>query len=92
MPTTPPPPRIRPAKLLGALPRGKLAALADSLLSAGHTPAEVAEDIAEVIDAAVDFSALVPGVAGSILESVDGPILRAVAGIIVAAAVKRGKA
>lgn len=93
MPVTPPPaPRIRPSKLLGVIPRGQLARLADDLLSAGHSPAEVAIDIADVIDEAVDFASLVPGAVGSILESVDGPILRAVAGIIVAAAVKRGKA
>lgn len=81
--------RLRPSKLLAAVPDAKLAKLADDLLSAGHTPAEVAEDIAAVLDAAIDFSALIPGAVGSILETVDGPIVKLVAGIIVAAARKR---
>lgn len=78
--------------MLRVLPKAQLAALADSLLTAGHTPAEVAEDIAEVIDTAVDYNTLVPGAVGSILESLDGPILRIIAKIIVTAAVKRMKA
>lgn len=86
-----PTPRLRPSHIIAALPQRKLATLADELLSGGASPADAAEALAAVIDAAIDWTAIIPGVVGSILETADGPILRLVAGIIVGAAVKRGK-
>ena len=82
---------LRPSAIRKALPENKLAHLADELLKGGLTPHEAAIELATVIDMAIDWTAIVPGVVGSILETADGPVLRLVAEIIVGAAVKRGK-
>jgi hypothetical protein len=82
---------LRPSHIVAALPGRKLAALADQLLAGGLSPHEAAVEIATVIDMAIDWTAILPGVVGSILETADGPVLRLVAEIVVGAAVKRGK-
>lgn len=62
--------------------REALQATAAAQLDAGHSPEDVADDVAAVLDALLPFDLLVPGV-GIALEAVDGIALRAIARAIV---------
>jgi hypothetical protein len=75
--------RIRIRDLLEYADLDVLRELADHLLDAGHSRNVVVDDVAAAIDAAVPFDLIVPGAVGAILESLDGPLLRIVARLIV---------
>ena len=49
--------------------------IAGLLLLGGQTKDEAAQIIAGAADDALDFDDLVPGVAGDVMEAVDGPII-----------------
>lgn len=82
MPKTPKTPRPSPARLKAAkavLPMSWLREHARSLLAAGQTAKEVAQNISEIVDRLLDCKRLLPAPWGWIAEEADGPLAYAIA-------------
>ena len=80
--------RLRLSTLFAHVDQPALRDIAEHLLDAGHDRKKVVDDIVAAIDAAIPFAVLVPGAIGTLLESVDGPLARMVANLIVGAVEK----
>lgn len=77
-------------RITSAVPVAEVRELAGILLERGHTVDEVVDQLAEVVDEAVDWTRVVKGPIGAVLEAVDRPVVRGVVRVIVAA-VNRGR-
>ncbi|NOT72474.1 MAG: hypothetical protein HOP09_14730 [Hyphomicrobium sp.] len=65
--------------ILSAVPYDLIVDLARSLLAAGLTEEAAAKEIADFLDATVDFKTLIKGVVGQAAEAVDGAVFYAIA-------------
>ena len=74
------------ARFLGGNQIRDLVEIARALLAEGTADGEAARVLARLLDDLLDFRALVPGPVGVALEAADRPVLRALAGLILAAA------
>jgi hypothetical protein len=77
---------VAAARVKDVLPHLDTAALrdlAEHQLEAGHTREEVVADIVAMIDALVPWAVIIPGPIGVVVEALDGPIAKAIAGIVV---------
>ena len=80
---------LRPSHIYARVSRGSLRAIARNLLQSGVSVDDTIEEVAQSIDAAVDWTTVIPGFVGAVLETVDGVVIRAVAGLIVHAIEKQ---
>ncbi|MGI9554839.1 MAG: hypothetical protein ACR2M6_02590 [Vampirovibrionia bacterium] len=81
---------IDKTKILNEVPWTSIIDLADSLSEAGLSDKEIAKQIADFLDMILDFSVLVKGPAGEVLEAIDNHILFAAISIIIKVS-KNGK-
>lgn len=68
--------------ILKNAPWGKMLDIADDLIEGGMTKKAAAKEISIILDETVDFMALVPGPAGVALETIDGPVIQGIVGLI----------
>lgn len=73
------------SKLFASIDREALADLARALLTSGLDQDSVVVEIAAIVDEAVDWSEVVHGSFGVVLEKNDGRIAKALASVIVRA-------
>lgn len=71
------------SKILDVLPLGELLELARRLLAAGVPRETVIDELVVFADSLVDWRTVVRGLGGELLEAADGPLARAVIGVIV---------
>jgi len=60
----------------------QIAKLQSTMASKGIAEEEIHELIAATLDALIDWSEVLPGEAGQVVESVDGPIWSAILGVL----------
>ena len=70
--------------ILRSLPLGDVLELVDELVEDGADREEAIDAVVEFLDRLLDLGALVPGPAGVALETVDGPLIRAALGLVIA--------
>lgn len=80
------------SKILDALPLDELLELARKLLGAGVSRDVVIDELVALADRLVDWRTIVRGLGGELLEAADGPVARAVIGVIVVLAERLPKA
>lgn len=68
--------------LLSDLPWEELRAAYDAMVDAGERPAAAAKAVALLVDDLVDWSGVVKGPAGVVLEAVDRPLVRLAVSIV----------
>lgn len=71
-------------KILKVIPWDEVLDLADELMDGGMDKDEALDEIASILDTIIPADALVPGPGGALLEIVDGTIIRAALGVVVA--------
>ena len=59
-------------------------------LAAGKTPEQIANDVVDVVDAAIPLSALGP--VGMAIDAIDGPIIKAVIHLVIVVFAKKKRA
>lgn len=75
--------KFRLADILAHLDSAALRSLAEHLLDAGHSREEAIADIVAMVDALVPWAVIIPGPIGVAVEALDGPIAKAIAGLVV---------
>lgn len=80
------------SKILDALPLDELLELARKLLQAGVSRDVVIDELVALADSLVDWRTIVRGLGGELLEAADGPVARAVIGVVVVLAERLPKA
>lgn len=61
---------------IGDLPWEEMRAAYDALLKSGQHPKDAARAVAVAVDELVDWTTVIPGVGGVVVEAVDRPFVR----------------
>lgn len=71
-------------RILRSFPIDEVTVLVDELLDDGNDKDEVIDAVVEFLDELLKFGLWLPGPVGVAIETIDGPVLRAAIGLIVA--------
>ena len=78
--------KVNAGELLVAMPWDRLLKVADDKKEEGSEEDDVVNAVIDEIDDIVDLSKLFPGPGGILLETLDGPIIKGIAGLVTAIA------